>query len=93
MYIKKAVITNRLGIHGRAATTFTHVASQFDSHVFVERADDALKKANAKSIVFLLALCLNQNDEIIISAEGPDEEEAVNALIDCLQNLAIEEEK
>lgn len=93
MYIKKAAIINRLGIHGRAASTFTHVASQFDSHIFVERADDALKKANAKSIVFLLALCLNQNDEIIISAEGPDEEAAVNALTDCLQDLAEEEKQ
>ena len=91
MYIKKAKILNPLGIHGRAANKFTHAASQFDSHIFVERADDALKKANAKSIVFLLALCLKQNDEIIISAEGPDEENAVNALVDCLQTLADEE--
>lgn len=91
MYIKKAKIMNRLGIHGRAANTFTHVASQFDSQVFVERADDAMKKANAKSIVFVLALCLAQNDEVILSAEGPDEEKAVNALADCLQALADEE--
>lgn len=82
-----------MGLHARAANTFTHVASQFDSHIFVERADDALKKANAKSIVFLLALCLNKNDEIIISAEGPDEEDAVNALTDCLQTLTDEEKK
>lgn len=91
MYVKRAKVLNHLGIHGRAANTFTHTASQFDSHIFVERADDALKKANAKSIVFVLALCLAQNDEIIISAEGPDEENAVNALTDCLQTLADEE--
>lgn len=90
MYIKKAKVINCSGIHGNEANTFTHIASQFDSQIFIERADDAMKKANAKSIVFVLALCLAQNDEVIISAEGPDEEKAVNALIDCLQTLANE---
>ena len=80
MYTKKAKVVNPLGIHGRAASVFTHTASQFSSHVFVERADDSMKKANAKSVVFVLALCLAQNDEIILSADGPDEKEAVEAL-------------
>ena len=34
-----------------------------------------------------LALCLAQNDEIILSADGPDEKEAVEALIECLKTL------
>ena len=83
MYTKKAKVVNPLGIHGRAASVFTHTASQFSSHVFVERADDSMKKANAKSVVFVLA----QNDEIILSADGPDEKEAVEALIECLKTL------
>ena len=45
MYTKKAKVVNPLGIHGRAASVFTHTASQFSSHVFVERADDSMKKA------------------------------------------------
>ena len=81
MYTKKAKVVNPLGIHGRAASVFTHTASQFSSHVFVERADDS------KSVVFVLALCLAQNDEIILSADGPDEKEAVEALIECLKTL------
>ena len=85
MYTKKAKVVNPLGIH--AASVFTHTASQFSSHVFVERADDSMKKANAKSVVFVLALCLAQNDEIILSADGPDEKEAVEALIECLKTL------
>ena len=44
MYTKKAKVVNPLGIHGRAASVFTHTASQFSSHVFVERADDPMKK-------------------------------------------------
>ena len=73
MYTKKAKVVNPLGIHGRAASVFTHTASQFSSHVFVERADDSMKKANAKSV--------------ILSADGPDEKEAVEALIECLKTL------
>lgn len=90
MYTRKATVVNPLGIHGRAASVFTHVATQFDSHVFVERADDAMKKANAKSVVFVLALCLAQGDEIVISAEGTDEKEAVDTLVERLQTLEEE---
>ena len=91
MVVKKTKIVNRLGVHGRVANTFVHQASQFQSHVFVERADNPMKKANAKSIVFVLALCLNQGDEIIISAEGPDEEAAVDTLVAYIEGLSPEE--
>ena len=91
MVVKKTKIVNRLGIHGRVANSFVHQAGQFDSHVCIERVDNALKKANAKSIVFVLALCLNQNDEVIISAEGPDEEKAVETLVAFIENLPVEE--
>lgn len=57
MYTKKAKVVNPLGIHGRAASVFTHTASQFSSHVFVERADDSMKK-QMPTVVFVLALCL-----------------------------------
>lgn len=91
MYTRKTRIVNRLGIHGRAANHFTHVASQFESHVFVERTDDAMKKANAKSIVFVLALCLNLGDEVIVSADGKDEQAAVDALVECIESMPPEE--
>ncbi len=91
MYIKKATVLNRLGIHGRIAAKFTQVASEFESHVFVERADDSSKKANAKSVVFLLALCLAQGDEILISADGIDEEQAVEAMCGYLEEFAKED--
>ncbi len=91
MYVKKTKIGNRLGIHGRAANGFVHQASQFDSHVFVERADDPLRKANAKSIVFVLALCLNQHDEVIISAEGPDEEAAVETMVKFIEEIPADQ--
>ena len=91
MTVKKTKIMNRLGVHGRVANSFVHAASQFDSHVCVERVDDPMKKANAKSIVFVLALCLNQGDEIIISAEGEDEEKAVDTLVRFFENLPVEE--
>ena len=85
MYTKKAKVVNPLGIHGRAASVFTHTASQFSSHVFVERADDSMKKANAKSVVFVLALCIAQGDDIIISADGPDEKEAIEAVCNLIE--------
>lgn len=91
MTVKKTKIVNRLGVHGRVANSFVHVAGQYDSHICVERVDDPMKKANAKSIVFVLALCLNRGDEIIISAEGPDEEKAVEALVQYIETLPVEQ--
>ena len=91
MVVKKTKIVNRLGVHGRVANAFVHKAGQFQSHVCVERADNPMKKANAKSIVFVLALCLNQGDEIILSAEGPDEETAVDTLVAYIEGLSPEE--
>ena len=88
MYIKKAKVLNRLGIHGRVASEFAQTATTFESQVFIERADDPMRKANAKSVVFLIALCLAPGDEVIISAEGEDEEKAVTALIDLLAKFA-----
>ena len=90
MTVKKTKIMNRLGVHGRVANSFVHQAGQFASHVCVERVDNPMKKANAKSIVFVLALCLNQGDEIIISAEGEDEEKAVDTLVKFIEELPEE---
>ena len=66
---------------------FTHTASQFSSHVFVERADDSMKKANANPSYSSLHCVLRRMTRSSFSADGPDEKEAVEALIECLKTL------
>ena len=70
-------ILNALGMHARAAAKFVHTAGGFASHIRVARGD---REVDGKSIMGLLLLAAAQGASIRITAEGPDEEAAINAL-------------
>jgi phosphocarrier protein len=72
-----ATVTNPLGLHARAAARFVNVAAGFRSHVRVTR--DATT-TDGKSILGLLLLAAARGSLLTITAEGPDEAEAVEAL-------------
>ncbi len=75
---KRAVtVVNQLGLHARAAARFVHLAARYRSQVRVAR--DA-KVMDGKSIMGILLLAAGRGTTITISAEGPDEIEAVAAL-------------
>ena len=77
MIQREVTITNSSGLHARPATFFIQKANEYRSTVMVERDD---RKVNAKSLLGVLSLGIVKGSTITISAEGPDEEEAVNAL-------------
>lgn len=77
MQRRTITITNRLGLHARAAAKLVKLAAGFQSRVLVEARQ---KSADAKSIFSVLLLAAAQNTEIEITVEGPDEEEAIVAL-------------
>ena len=77
MFSKEATVNNEVGLYARPATFFIQKANEFRSTVMVERED---RKVNAKSLLGVLSLGIIKGSTITISAEGPDEEEAVNAL-------------
>ncbi len=70
-------ITNPLGLHARAAARFVQAAGAFASQVRVARGGRVM---DGKSIMGLLLLAAAQGSEIVISASGPDEVEAVDTL-------------
>jgi phosphocarrier protein HPr len=70
-------ILNPLGLHARAAARFVHAASAFACRIRVGRGG---REVDGKSIMGLLLLAASRGSEIIISADGPDEEAAVAAL-------------
>jgi phosphocarrier protein len=70
-------ITNALGLHARAAAKFVHAAGRFASHIRVGRGE---REVDGKSIMGLLLLAASQGSAIRISADGPDEQEAIDAL-------------
>ena len=70
-------ITNPLGLHARAAARFVHAASAFDSRIRVARGG---REMDGKSIMGLLLLAAAQGTLLTISAAGPDEQNAIEAL-------------
>ncbi|NLA39763.1 MAG: HPr family phosphocarrier protein [Methanomicrobiales archaeon] len=83
MVTKEVTIMNKQGLHARPATALVNTASSFKSDIFISRDD---KKVNGKSILGLLILAAEYGAKLTIEAEGPDEEEAVNALISLISD-------
>ncbi|AGB41399.1 phosphotransferase system HPr (HPr) family protein [Halobacteroides halobius DSM 5150] len=83
--MKKSVVmvNNETGIHARPASMIVQEANNFDSEVFIVKDD---KEVSAKSIMGIMSLGVNQSTEVTIKAEGSDEEEAVQALVDLIED-------
>ncbi len=84
MYAKKTQIINRTGLHARPASDFVKAAKQYTSKITIKRAEDETG-ANAKSIVLLLSLGLTKGTQVEISAQGEDEQAAVEALVALIE--------
>jgi phosphocarrier protein len=72
-----AAIINRLGLHARAAAKLTHLASGFQSEIWVSRSG---RRVNAKSIMGVMMLAAGQGTSVQIEAEGVDAQAALDAL-------------
>jgi phosphocarrier protein HPr len=70
-------ILNSLGLHARAAAKFVHTAGRFSAQIRVARGE---REVDGKSIMGLLLLAAAQGSSIRISADGPDERDAIAAL-------------
>lgn len=79
MLERQVVITNRLGLHARAAATVVRTANRFQSSLRVERLDGSAN-ADAKSILSVLMLAASRGTELRLTADGSDEREAIEAL-------------
>jgi phosphocarrier protein len=71
-------IRNRLGLHARAAARFVHTASRFRSSVTACRDGRTM---DGKSILGILLLAASHGTSIEVTVEGPDEGEAMAALV------------
>jgi len=83
MLMKRAILTNQVGLHARPATFFIQKANEFKSSIWIERDE---RKVNAKSLLGVLSLGVVKGGEITLIADGEDEEEAVAALIELIES-------
>jgi phosphocarrier protein HPr len=82
VFNKKLAITNKLGLHARAASVFVKTASAFSSTINVSTQE---KESNGKSIMSMMLLQAACGSDIDICIEGEDETEAM-AAIEALVN-------
>ena len=77
MIRRELAIRNRLGLHARAAARFVHTASRFRSRVTAGRDGRVM---DGKSILGILLLAASQGTALEVTAEGEDEDQAMDAL-------------
>ena len=89
MISKDLTIVNKLGLHARAATKLCNLAGRFASEIQLIKGDDTV---NAKSIMGLMMLAASKGTPIKIVVEGDDEEKAMQAVADLINNRFEEAE-
>lgn len=74
MITKNMKIEIQTGLEARPAAMFVQVASQYESSIYVEHNN---KRVNAKSIMGMMTLGLRAGEELTVSVDGSDEENAI----------------
>ncbi|MFN4327450.1 MAG: HPr family phosphocarrier protein [Limnobacter sp.] len=76
-------ISNKLGLHARASVKLTQTASKFQSEVWISKAG---RRVNAKSIMGVMMLAAGKGQDVRLEADGQDEQQAIDALVDLIND-------
>lgn len=79
----EAEIINKLGLHARASAKLTQLASRFGSEIWMERNH---RRINAKSIMGVMMLAAGRGSRVTIEAIGSDEDEALAAILELIDD-------
>ena len=82
-------IINQLGLHARASAKLTQLAGKFQAEVWMSRNG---RRVNAKSIMGVMMLAAAKGTTVTIETSGPDEEEAMSALLELISDRFGESE-
>ncbi|MBL1320206.1 MAG: HPr family phosphocarrier protein [Methylophaga sp.] len=77
MIERTITIINKLGLHARAAAKFVTIASEFKADIKVSRNG---RIVNGKSIMGMMMLAAAKNTEIVITADGSDEQKMLDVI-------------
>jgi len=79
-------VINKLGIHGRPAANLTMKAKEFESAITIKNlsADNPIP-IDAKAIMRIMAAAIKNGNQVEISAEGSDEEQAAQSLVELFE--------
>ena len=83
MVSDRITVKNPSGLHLRPAGVFCKEATKFDCQITFHFKGS---KANAKSVLSVLGACIKTGDELEFICEGPDEEEALKAIVNVVKS-------
>ena len=89
MLVHRITIRNKLGLHARAAVKFVNLSNRFMASVKIVKDGNEI---DGKSILGILTLAATQGSEITLLVAGKDEEAALKALSDLINNRFDEKE-
>ena len=78
-------ITNDVGLHARPAAVFVKKATEFDATITIENVTRGGDPVVAKSILSIFKAAVSQGHEVKIVADGPDEDDALSALVGLIE--------
>lgn len=78
MIEKEFTVNGKHGFHLRPAQVLMQVATAFTSDITLERANGT--RANAKSLLNLMSLGLEQGQKVLVKVDGSDEQQAMQAI-------------
>lgn len=83
-------IINKHGLHARPAAQFVKIAGKFSADIKVVK--DGLE-VNGKSIMGIMMLAAEPGSEILLMIDGDDEQDALNALKELIDNKFYEKDE
>ena len=78
MLTREVEIINKLGLHARASAKLTQLAGKFKCEVWMAKG---ARRINAKSIMGVMMLAAGKGSKVTLETDGPDEQEALDALL------------
>lgn len=90
MVSKSIIVQNEEGIHLRPASMLVDQANKFRSRITLHSGDH---ERNCKSLMSLLAFPVCPGTEVTIQCDGADEEEALEAILNCIRKLKKEQQE
>jgi phosphocarrier protein len=82
-------IINKLGLHARAASKLVALSARFPCEIKINKAD---KSVDGKSIMAVMMLAAAKGTQLQISTNGEDENAALEAIVQLINNKFDEEE-
>ena len=81
-------VQNLMGVHARPAAQFVKIASKYKSDVYISKNG---REINGKSIMGVMMLAAEIGSELLLKIDGEDQEQAMAALVELINNKFYEE--